>query len=160
MLNNEFSILHEVHCTTVSCKITRLQLVSTKVQTLETLLHKITKLLSNDVYVHQSHIQHTVQYVPHVTYCGTQPSSICKWLSDAKYENLYINHMHLNVSHINLLFPPLQQVLNSAHNHSEPRPILVFVLRPLRRQTAQKKNQSQPQGVGSFSSRCMKVVTT
>jgi len=104
-------------------------------------------------------VTHTVQYVPQVTYCGTQPSSICKWLSDAKYENLYMNHMHLTVSHINLLFPPLQQVLNSAHNHSEPSPILVLVVQPLRWQTAQNKNESQPQGVGSFSSRRMKVVT-
>ena len=53
-------------------------------------------------------VGHTVQYVPQVTYCGTQLSSICKWLSDATYENLYINHMHLNVRHINLLFPPLE----------------------------------------------------
>jgi hypothetical protein len=42
--------------------------------------------------------------VPQLTYCGTRLSSICKWLSYAKYENLYINHMRLNVSHINLLF--------------------------------------------------------
>lgn len=58
-------------------------------------------------------VRHTVQHVPQVTYCGTQLSSICMWLSDAKHENLYINHMHLNVRHNNLLFAPLEQVLSS-----------------------------------------------
>jgi hypothetical protein len=129
-------------------------------RTLETLLHKITKLLSNNVYAHQSTkcmaVRHSVQKVPQVTCCGTQLSNICKRFSDAKYENLYINH-HMHPKSHQFIIPSSWRNLELCTRPFRTTPNSSVCATTT--EMADKRKRNQLQGDGSFSSHHRKVGT-